>query len=254
MYAGDTEGEEGHLATDVLGASVADTMLFHGAEADVLGHFPTTDSGSNMAPHEEGHFDGAMASIYIVGKDEEGGDGDDGNDNWMDDTMDLNVFSQDETGADTAGGTADGGEDEKLAFAFSRVKELLKFHSGFTIVSKDAVLAAVDAVVLLLHDLTRLAAVRAEREGRKTVRYSDIANVVHYFDQFSFLVDIIPQAQVIKEQGLMRYMNSQLTNLQTDSQANFVGGKHRGRSQADGQPPIRKRQVKLSFGSTNDYI
>ncbi|KAH9577403.1 Transcription factor CBF/NF-Y/archaeal histone domain [Trypanosoma melophagium] len=82
---------------------------------------------------------------------------------------------------------------DRPTFPLSRVRELLKFHGSSSIVAKDAALTASDAVVLMLRELTRLAAAEAERQQRRTVTYADVARVVHYFDRFSFLSDIIPQ-------------------------------------------------------------
>ncbi|ORC93629.1 uncharacterized protein TM35_000015060 [Trypanosoma theileri] len=122
----------------------------------------------------------------------------------------------------------------RSTFPLSRVRELLKFHGLSSIVAKDAALTASDAVVLMLRDFTRLAAAEAERQQRKTVTYTDVARVVHYFDRFSFLSDIIPQppeshsgtAKVMVGSGKLP------TALASTSAAAAAGGARAGRGGA----------------------
>nr|CCM14894.1 hypothetical protein, conserved [Leishmania guyanensis] len=78
------------------------------------------------------------------------------------------------------------------AFAHNRVKELLKFEGSSSIISKDAISAACEAVSLLTHDLVVMAAREATRRHRKTVTYDDIARVVQLLDRFSFLAEVVP--------------------------------------------------------------
>ncbi|RNF11187.1 hypothetical protein TraAM80_01119 [Trypanosoma rangeli] len=145
------------------------------------------------------------AGVFFVGQDDNDADSVD-----VDSEGEINVET-DETALDPErlpyddvdddddddGGNAAPQKMVRVTFPLPRVRELLKFHSDFSIVAKDAAVVAGEAVVLMLQDLTRLAAAEAERHRRKRVTYADIARVVHYFDRYSFLADAVPSAQEV---------------------------------------------------------
>ncbi|EKG05070.1 hypothetical protein TCSYLVIO_003864 [Trypanosoma cruzi] len=146
---------------------------------------------------DEATFD---AGIFFVGKDDNdtGNVDGDGNEANVGGAFESEEFQHDdEDSGDEDEDNVTSERSNRLKFPLSRVRELLKFHSNFSIVAKDAGAVAGEAVVLMLQDLTKLAAAEAERQRRKTVTYADIARVVHHFDRFSFLSDIIPPVSVV---------------------------------------------------------
>ncbi|EKF39327.1 hypothetical protein MOQ_000448 [Trypanosoma cruzi marinkellei] len=169
---------------------------------------------------EEATFD---AGIFFLGKDDnDTGDFDSDRNEAINEANGGGAFESEEFQHDDADS---GDEDDdnvtsersnRPNFPLSRVRELLKFHSSSTIVAKDAALVAGEAVALMLQDLTRLAVAEAERQRRRTVTYVDVARVVHHFDRFSFLSDIIPPVPVVAS-GPKAVAVGSATSLATES-------------------------------------
>ncbi|KAG5493971.1 hypothetical protein JKF63_01803 [Porcisia hertigi] len=115
----------------------------------------------------------------------------------------YDIDEEDEEGADSVdaspearssdhGGGASDASNFVNAFAHSRVKALLKYEGSSSIISKDATMAACEAVALLTRDLVTMATGEATRRHRKTVTYEDVARVVQLLDRFSFLTEVVP--------------------------------------------------------------
>ncbi|RNF05827.1 uncharacterized protein Tco025E_07696 [Trypanosoma conorhini] len=154
----------------------------------------------NATEDGEATFD---AGVFFVGQDDNGADNFDADgeeETKLEDdevARDTEWLPPDEADSDDDEGNAATQRMDRATFPLSRVRELLKFHSDFSIVAKDAAVVAGEAVTLMLQDLARLAAAEAERHRRKRVTYADVARVVHYFDRYSFLTGAVPTVPAV---------------------------------------------------------
>ncbi|CBH10521.1 hypothetical protein, conserved [Trypanosoma brucei gambiense DAL972] len=256
------EDEEANFTPNVLGGPTNDTPLFYGEELDsliqsqernVAGNVTTQniDASEGYALHIDEHEENDDIDNNDVDDDDEGDDDDDDNNNFLID----NYEPPEHTDMASGGSGCEGGGD-RTPFALSRVRELLKFHSNSTIVSKDAVTTASEAVVLILQDLTRMAAAQAERNNRKTVRYSDVATVVQHYDRFSFLLDILPPVPEVKKHS-SKPVQRQTAIVPTGSKVGQTprsSQKQQRLQQTGTQRGSHMRQAKLSFGNAADCI
>ncbi|GET92296.1 hypothetical protein, conserved [Leishmania tarentolae] len=125
------------------------------------------------------------------------------------------------------------------AFAHNRVKELLKFEGSSSIISKDAVSAASEAVALLTRDLVAMAAREATRRHRKTVAYEDIARVVQLLDRFSFLAEVVPPVAASSSNALRAGGSIVLGNNVHSAEAPSSSSP----TKRHGAPPVRSRSA-----------
>lgn len=107
---------------------------------------------------------------------------------------------REETASDGSDGSPKAGrssDDLTGVFPTSRVKDLLKYEGSSSVVSRDACLAASEAVALILRDLAKCAAAEAQRRHRKTVTYEDIARTAQMLDRFAYLSEVVPPLPVV---------------------------------------------------------
>ncbi|KAG8348080.1 hypothetical protein TRVL_01100 [Trypanosoma vivax] len=221
----------------------------YGEGQDMFGHqYPSGD----VAHVEEALEENVVAGIGVADNEEyehlHSGD---------DESVDAYEVSDAEVEYGDGGQVSSTAVDGKPTFALSRVRDLLKFHSESSIIARDATILTAEAVVLILQDLTRMAASQAERQHRKTIKYADIASVVHYFDRFSFLTDVIPR-EPSTTSGVARPIDGTRDAAVVESQSSRRGvraiDEQQNRLRSNVSSSNRMRQAKLCFGNTPDCL
>lgn len=76
----------------------------------------------------------------------------------------------------------------------------MKLDEDVKMISAEAPLLFAKAAEIFIHELTLRAWVHTENNKRRTLQRNDIAMAITKFDQFDFLIDIVPRNEEIKSQ------------------------------------------------------
>lgn len=78
----------------------------------------------------------------------------------------------------------------------ARIKKIMKLDEDVTMISAEAPLLFAKAAEIFIHELTLMAWVFTEENKRRTLQRSDIAMAISKYDQFDFLIDIVPREEI----------------------------------------------------------
>lgn len=78
----------------------------------------------------------------------------------------------------------------------ARIKKIMKLDEDVKMISAEAPLLFAKAAEIFIHELTLMAWVFTEENKRRTLQRSDIAMALSKYDQFDFLIDIVPREEV----------------------------------------------------------
>lgn len=78
----------------------------------------------------------------------------------------------------------------------ARIKKIMKLDEDVKMISAEAPLLFAKAAEIFIHELTLRAWVHTENNKRRTLQRNDIAMAITKFDQFDFLIDIVPREEV----------------------------------------------------------
>ena len=78
----------------------------------------------------------------------------------------------------------------------ARIKKIMKLDEDVKMISAEAPLLFAKAAEVFIHELTLRAWVHTENNKRRTLQRNDIAMAITKFDQFDFLIDIVPREEV----------------------------------------------------------
>lgn len=78
----------------------------------------------------------------------------------------------------------------------ARIKKIMKLDEDVKMISAEAPLLFAKAAEVFIQELTLRAWVHTEDNKRRTLQRNDIAMAITKFDQFDFLIDIVPREEV----------------------------------------------------------
>jgi len=78
----------------------------------------------------------------------------------------------------------------------ARIKKIMKLDEDVKMISAEAPVLFGKACEMFIHELTMRAWVHTEDNKRRTLQRNDIAMAITKFDQFDFLIDIVPRDDI----------------------------------------------------------
>lgn len=78
----------------------------------------------------------------------------------------------------------------------ARIKKIMKLDEDVKMISAEAPLLFAKAAEIFIHELTLRAWIHTEDNKRRTLQRNDIAMAITKFDQFDFLIDIVPRDDI----------------------------------------------------------
>ncbi|XP_014214773.1 nuclear transcription factor Y subunit gamma isoform X2 [Copidosoma floridanum] len=95
----------------------------------------------------------------------------------------------------------------------ARIKKIMKLDGDVKMISAEAPMLFSKAAEIFIHELTLRAWVHTEDNKRRTLQRNDIAMAITKYDQFDFLIDIVPrdelkQSKAQSENAVRTPMNS----------------------------------------------
>ncbi|XP_053658777.1 nuclear transcription factor Y subunit gamma [Anopheles marshallii] len=78
----------------------------------------------------------------------------------------------------------------------ARIKKIMKLDEEVKMISSDAPLLFAKAIEIFIQELTLRAWLHTEHNKRRTLQRSDIAMAITKYDQFDFLIDIVPRDEI----------------------------------------------------------
>ena len=77
----------------------------------------------------------------------------------------------------------------------ARIKKIMKLDEDVKMISAEAPILFAKATEIFIHELTLRAWLHTEDNKRRTLQRNDIAMAISKFDQFDFLIDIVPREE-----------------------------------------------------------
>ncbi|KAK9892003.1 hypothetical protein WA026_018186 [Henosepilachna vigintioctopunctata] len=78
----------------------------------------------------------------------------------------------------------------------ARIKKIMKLDEDVKMISAEAPLLFAKAAEIFIHELTLRAWIHTEDNKRRTLQRNDIAMAITKYDQFDFLIDIVPRDDI----------------------------------------------------------
>lgn len=78
----------------------------------------------------------------------------------------------------------------------ARIKKIMKLDEDVKMISAEAPLLFAKACELFIHELTLRAWLHTDDNKRRTLQRNDIAMAISKYDQFDFLIDIVPRDEI----------------------------------------------------------
>lgn len=78
----------------------------------------------------------------------------------------------------------------------ARIKKIMKLDGDVKMISAEAPMLFSKAAEIFIHELTLRAWVHTEDNKRRTLQRNDIAMAITKYDQFDFLIDIVPRDEL----------------------------------------------------------
>lgn len=78
----------------------------------------------------------------------------------------------------------------------ARIKKIMKLDENAKMIAAEAPLLFAKACEYFIQELTLRAWVHTEENKRRTLQRSDIATAISIYDQFDFLIDIVPRDEI----------------------------------------------------------
>ncbi|KAL3288053.1 hypothetical protein HHI36_002504 [Cryptolaemus montrouzieri] len=83
----------------------------------------------------------------------------------------------------------------------ARIKKIMKLDEDVKMISAEAPLLFAKAAEIFIHELTLRAWIHTEDNKRRTLQRNDIAMAITKYDQFDFLIDIVPRDDIKPNKG-----------------------------------------------------
>lgn len=102
----------------------------------------------------------------------------------------------------------------------ARIKKIMKLDEDVKMISAEAPLLFAKATEIFIHELTLRAWLHTEDNKRRTLQRNDIAMAISKYDQFDFLIDIVPRDEIKpkKEAEKSQTVQEQVFYVQAPSQ------------------------------------
>lgn len=102
----------------------------------------------------------------------------------------------------------------------ARIKKIMKLDEDVKMISAEAPLLFAKATEIFIHELTLRAWLHTEDNKRRTLQRNDIAMAISKYDQFDFLIDIVPRDEIKpkKEADKPQTVQEQVFYVQAPSQ------------------------------------
>lgn len=78
----------------------------------------------------------------------------------------------------------------------ARIKKIMKLDEDVKMISAEAPLLFAKATEIFIHELTLRAWLHTEDNKRRTLQRNDLAMAISKYDQFDFLIDIVPRDEI----------------------------------------------------------
>lgn len=78
----------------------------------------------------------------------------------------------------------------------ARIKKIMKLDEDVKMISAEAPLLFAKACEIFIHELTLRAWLHTDDNKRRTLQRNDIAMAISKYDQFDFLIDIVPRDEI----------------------------------------------------------
>ncbi|XP_049939559.1 nuclear transcription factor Y subunit gamma-like isoform X2 [Schistocerca serialis cubense] len=82
------------------------------------------------------------------------------------------------------------------ALPLARIKKIMKLDEDVKMISAEAPMLFAKAAEIFIHELTLRAWIHTEDNKRRTLQRNDIAMAITKYDQFDFLIDIVPRDEL----------------------------------------------------------
>lgn len=96
----------------------------------------------------------------------------------------------------------------------ARIKKIMKLDGDVKMISAEAPMLFSKAAEIFIHELTLRAWVHTEDNKRRTLQRNDIAMAITKYDQFDFLIDIVPRDEL--KQSKAQADNAVRTSMNSD--------------------------------------
>ncbi|XP_034942672.1 nuclear transcription factor Y subunit gamma-like isoform X2 [Chelonus insularis] len=96
----------------------------------------------------------------------------------------------------------------------ARIKKIMKLDGDVKMISAEAPLLFSKAAEIFIHELTLRAWIHTEDNKRRTLQRNDIAMAISKYDQFDFLIDIVPRDEL--KQSKAQSENVVRTSMNSD--------------------------------------
>lgn len=96
----------------------------------------------------------------------------------------------------------------------ARIKKIMKLDGDVKMISAEAPMLFSKAAEIFIHELTLRAWVHTEDNKRRTLQRNDIAMAITKYDQFDFLIDIVPRDEL--KQSKAQNENTVRTSMNSD--------------------------------------
>ncbi|XP_017777345.1 PREDICTED: nuclear transcription factor Y subunit gamma [Nicrophorus vespilloides] len=85
---------------------------------------------------------------------------------------------------------------KQQALPLARIKKIMKLDEDVKMISAEAPMLFAKAAEIFIHELTLRSWIHTEDNKRRTLQRNDIAMAITKFDQFDFLIDIVPRDDI----------------------------------------------------------
>jgi nuclear transcription factor Y gamma len=131
----------------------------------------------------------------------------------------------------------------------ARIKKVMKLDEDVKMISAEAPALFAKAAEFFISELTLRAWMHAEENKRRTLQRNDIAMAITKYDQFDFLIDIVPREEIrpVKrpDEGAMR------TVVSTDQVQYYI---QMAQQQQGIQSQVIQQPIQILTGSTSPQV
>lgn len=130
----------------------------------------------------------------------------------------------------------------------ARIKKIMKLDEDVKMISAEAPVLFAKAAEMFIHELTMRAWIHTEDNKRRTLQRNDIAMAITKYDQFDFLIDIVPRDDIkptkVREDSSVRMIPDQVSYyFQLAQQHQQALQQSAGTSQVTAAPQPQLQQV-----------
>lgn len=104
----------------------------------------------------------------------------------------------------------------------ARIKKIMKLDEDVKMISAEAPILFAKATEIFIHELTLRAWLHTEDNKRRTLQRNDIAMAISKFDQFDFLIDIVPREETKPKKDPEVHTTKNIPEPQEQQQVYYV--------------------------------